>query len=196
LTDEASAATAGEMQRPEANPQLWRSEPKGSAPEKEIPMSQDTVLPHDLERLQIRAIAFSDRVDEVLAIFHGDDEDEPPARNHSPLLSDTDAASQVLAEILRREAHRPEVPDWFGPKEQLSIRVAGDGEALMEEADRLISEVEAHNGHSYSCRCDELRDVLVERIQPALDEWRDLIEAIEQLIRRERPGPGSESPTG
>jgi hypothetical protein len=161
-------------------------------------MSQDTVSPHELERLQIRAIAFSDRVDELLAIFSNNDECEPPARNDCHLTSDADAASQALAEILQLEASRVKIPipDWFGPKEQLSNWVAFNGDALFEAAGRLISEIETHDGHSYPCRCAELQDVLVGRFQPAFDEWNDLIKAIEELIHRERSHPGGESPSG
>jgi hypothetical protein len=163
------------------------SQAKSGSQEERI-MSQDTVSPDELERLQIRAIAFRDRADELLAIFSDNDEGEQPARNDIHLLSDADAASRALTEILQAEAFRVKIPipDWFGPKEQLENQIAFLGAMVMDEADQLLSEVEAHTGHSYPCRCDELLAVFDRHIQPALAEWDNLMEAVKNLCYRAR----------
>ena len=150
-------------------------------------MNHEPVSSQDLERLQVRAMAFRDRVDDIVAMLHNNEEGEHPPREHWSQLSAADAASRVIAKISEHNALRSDIPDWYGPKEQLSVQVAFHGATLMDEADWLLSEVEADKTHSHPCRCDELRSILDQHIQPALDECQNLLAAIEQL-RHLAPG--------
>lgn len=137
-------------------------------------------ISQDLERLQVRAIAFRDRVDEITAMLHNNDEGEHPPHDPSSQLSAADLASRVVAEISEHRARRSDIPDWYGPKEQLSTQVAFAAWTLMDESDCLLSEVEVHKTHSHPCRCDELLSIFDQHIQPVLDEFRNLRAAIEQ----------------
>jgi hypothetical protein len=147
------------------------------------------ISPGTLELLQIRALHFHDTADELLALLEQDQQGESMAEDSSVSLSVQESVSVLLAELVdseRRRASLPKAPDWYGPGEQLLFAVGHSGNALMDHAEQMFNERESHHTHDTGCRCDELADLLHERIYPALDEFRDLLDAIEQLRRRWR----------
>jgi hypothetical protein len=64
----------------------------------------------------------------------------------------------------------------------------------MDHAEQMFDELESHHTHDTGCRCDELTDLLHERVHPALAEFRDLLDAIERLRRHRRSHPGTADP--
>ena len=156
---------------------------------------QDPSSSGALELLQIRALTFRDTVDELLAILEKDDPDQPLAEDNSMTENAQGSVTVLLAEIADSERLRsrmPEPPDWFGPIEQLSLQVADTGARPLDHAEELLAEVEAHNIHTFGCRCYQLFDLLHDRIDPALTECQDLLDAIEQLRQHRRSHPGVE----
>ena len=137
-----------------------------------------------LELLQIRALRFHDTVDAILATLEADQQDELMTEDSAPLLSVHESVSVLLPELVdseRRRASLPKAPDWYGPKEQLLVTVGGSGSAVLDHAEQILGEIERHHTHDSGCRCDELTDLLHERVCPVLDEFHDLIAAIERL---------------
>lgn len=153
------------------------------------------ISPSTLELLQIRALHFHDTVDEVLALLERDHRDESTSEGSSVSLSVQESVSVLLAELVdseRRRASRPKAPDWYGPNEQLLLAVGHSGNALTDHAEQMFYELESHETHDTGCRCDELTDFLLQRVYPALDEFRDLLDAIQQLRRHWRSHPRTE----
>jgi hypothetical protein len=150
---------------------------------------QDPSSSGALELLQILALTFRDMVDKLLAILEKDDQDQPLAEDSLMTEDVQGSVTVLLAEIANSERLRSTMyapPNWCGPIEQLSLQVAGDGELLLDHADELLAEVEAHNIHTFGCRCYQLLDLLHDRIDPALTECRDLLHAIAQLRQHRR----------
>ena len=140
---------------------------------------QEPIPSGALKFLQIRAIAFRDTVEKLVATF--DDNVSGGCTPEDGLTSVTVLLDEMAdIEGLHVSAS---IPEWFGPAEQLSLQVANSGELLLKYADQLLSHIESHDkdAHAYGCRCYEFQDLLVERIGPTFAEWKDLQEAIERL---------------
>ncbi len=155
------------------------------------------ISPGTLELLQIRALRFHDTIDEVLALLEKDHQDESMAEDGSVSLRVQESVSVILAEVVdseRRRASQPKAPDWYGPSEQLLLAVGASGSAVMEHAEQMLAKLESHHTHDSGCRCDELTDLLHERVYPALDEFCDLVDAIKRLQRHWRSHPRTEGP--
>jgi hypothetical protein len=155
------------------------------------------ISPGTLELLQIRALRFHDTAEELLAVLEEDQQDESMAGDSSVSLSVQESASVLLAELVdseRRRASLPKAPDWYGPGEQLLLEVGHSGTALMDRAEQMFDELDSHHAHDSGCRCYELLELLDERVQPALAEFHDLLDAIKQLRRHSRSHPPTTRP--
>ncbi len=155
------------------------------------------ISPATLELLQIRALRFHDIVDELLALLENDLRDDSTGEDNPVSLSVPELMSVFLAELVdseRRRGTRPKAPDWYGPNEQLLFAVGHSGNALMDHAEQMFKELDSHHTHDTGCRCYELIDLLDERVNPAIDEFRALWAAIADLRRHWRSHPPTARP--
>lgn len=137
-------------------------------------------------------MTFHDTVTDLLASMETADPDQAVTVEDLTSASAEESVSILLADIADSERLRssmPKPPDWYGPIEQVSLQVASSAELLMDHMDSILTEVEGHSTHPYGCRCYELLDLLHDRMNPALADYSDLSNAIEQLRQHRRSHP-------
>jgi hypothetical protein len=151
-------------------------------------LKEDAASPAALELLEIRALALSDRVDQLVASYGFVDERSPLEERSDELDEDNPVAS-LLDEIASFEAIRSRLsptPAWLDSKAKLKLRAAASIQYLFELnfVDEIQDEIGGHGTtHSYPCRCDTLLAHCIPMITSIFDEYKSLSRDIERLNR-------------